>query len=513
MNNLQRDKTGARFMEDNNIIKGREAQRWIVDTALEMADAVRHTLGPKGMDMMLVDRMGNKVLTNDGATILKSLETKDPVASIIAEVAKSQEQNAFDGTTTCIVLMGEMLRRADELISRGVHPNAIIKGYRMGLSQAINWSEEIAEEKDAYEAGREAAKTAITGKSAENFVDILSDICSRAALISSPSEMMLLTVHGNPEDAELIEGLVIMKGAATAGMPSQAKGNIALIESEMAPPQAQVSLSDPEQIKQIVEIQQKFLEEIVARLVKADVKVVFCQKNIDSKMLQLLRKNDILAFRNVRRNDMLKMTHALDGQLIADFADFSEADMSVAHVEVVESNANDHVVVKGEGIKAASIIMPAPTEQSGEEFQRALDDAVGVSYLAVQSKKMVKGAGTIQAQLSHRLLSGEDCATADNSKVEAARRAFAEALLIIPQTLAESAGMDLMDVTVKLGNSPELGVNVHDMVLEPMAVFEPLAVVQSAMSGAVENGVSLLRTHSIIMAKPIQEIFAEAERR
>jgi len=170
-----------------------------------------------------------------------------------------------------------------------------------------------------------------------------------------------------------------MKGAATAGMPSKAEGNIALIESEMAPPQAQVSLSDPEQIKEIVAIQQMFLEEIVNRLIESEVKVVFCQKNIDSKMLQLLRKNKILAFRNVRRNDMLKMAHALGGQLIADFADFSKADMSTAHVEVVESNANDYVVVKGEGIKAASIIMPAPTEQSGEEFQRALDDAVGVS--------------------------------------------------------------------------------------------------------------------------------------
>ena len=499
-------------MDDNRIVKGREAQRWIVDTALEMADAVRHTLGPKGMDMMLVDRLGNKVLTNDGATILKSLETKDPVASIIAEVAKSQEQNAFDGTTTCIVLMGELLRRADELISRGVHPNAIIKGYRMGLSQAISWSDELAEEKDAYEAGREAAKTAITGKSAEDFIDILSDICSRAAMISRPREMMLLTVPGNPKDAQLIEGLVILKSPATAGMPNTTRGNIALIEQEMAPPQTQISLNDPEKIQEIVAIQNKFLEEIVKRLVECDVKAIFCQKNIDSKMMQLLRKNEILAFRNVRRNDMMKLTEALGAQIIADFADLQKEDMAVGETEVVES-VNDYVIVKGDGTKAASIIMPAPTEQSGEEFQRALEDAVGVSYLAVKNKKMVKGAGTIQAQMSHRLLSGEDCATADNSKVEAARRAFAEALLIIPQTLAESAGMDLMDVTVKLGNSPELGVNVHDMVLEPMNVFEPLAVVQSAMSGAVENGVSLLRTHSIIMAKPIQEIFAEAERR
>ena len=161
---IDRDKTLPVFMDDNKIISGREAQRWIVDTALEMADAVRPTLGPKGMDMMLVDRIGNKVLTNDGATILRSLETKDPVASIIAEVAKSQEQNAFDGTTTCIVVMGELLRRADELISREVHPNAIIKGYRLGLSEALESAKAHSIQKDPYEAGKQAANTAITGK-------------------------------------------------------------------------------------------------------------------------------------------------------------------------------------------------------------------------------------------------------------------------------------------------------------------------------------------------------------
>ena len=278
-------------MDDNKIISGREAQRWIVDTALEMADAVRPTLGPKGMDMMLVDRIGNKVLTNDGATILRSLETKDPVASIIAEVAKSQEQNAFDGTTTCIVVMGELLRRADELISRGVHPNAIIKGYRLGLSEALASAKSHSIEKDPYEAGKQAANTAITGKSAEDFVEVLSDICSRAAMISKPSDMMLLTIPGNPNDAELIEGIVLLKSPATAGMPSKITGKVALIEQYLAPPQAQVTLNDPAKIAEIVEIQQKFIEHTVNNFVKQEVKAIFCQKNIDSKVLQLLRSN------------------------------------------------------------------------------------------------------------------------------------------------------------------------------------------------------------------------------
>lgn len=496
-------------MDDNKIISGREAQRWIVDTALEMADAVRPTLGPKGMDMMLVDRIGNKVLTNDGATILRSLETKDPVASIIAEVAKSQEQNAFDGTTTCIVVMGELLRRADELISRGVHPNAIIKGYRLGLSEALESAKAHSIQKDPYEAGKQAANTAITGKSAEDFVEVLSDICSRAAMLSKPSDMMLLTIPGNPNDAELIEGLVLLKSPATAGMPSKIEGKVALIEQDLAPPQAQVTLNDPAKIAEIVEIQQKFIEHTVNNFVKHKVKAIFCQKNIDSKVLQLLRSNGIMAFRHIKRSNMLKLASSMGCHVISDFADVNEEDLGHAEVEVVES-VNDYVTVKGGHIQAASIIMPAPTEQSGEEFQRALEDALGVAYLAVKDQRLVPGAGAIQSLMSYDLLNGEQQYT---GKVEVARKAFAESLLIIPQTLAESAGMDIMDVTVKLQNTPSLGVNVHEMDLMTMLVFEPLGVVESALNGAVENAVSLLRTHSIILAKPIQEIFAEAERR
>lgn len=491
--------------EDSKIIRGREAQRMIVDTAWNMAEAVRATLGPRGMDMMLVDRMGNQVLTNDGATILKALETRDPIAKIISEVAKSQEQNAFDGTTTCIILIGELLRRADELINRGVHPNAIIKGYRIGLSQALSAAKEHALPMEPIDAARRVATTAITGKSAEDFVENLADLSARAAYIAEPSEIKLLTFPGKPDDAELVEGVVILKGAVAQGMPESVEGPILLMEAEFTPPQANVTLADPRKIAEITEIQNLFLQNRFEKIEELGVKAVFCQRGMDSRATQFLRKKGILGFKNLRRSDMQRIAAATGAQVITDLGDINEEDLGEAKVSTHKA-ANAYAVIEGESSKAATILIPAPTEQAAEEFQRALEDSVGVAYLCVKEPYVVSGAGSIQATMAKHIKSQPAEA---NPKVEAGRLAFADSLMIIPQTLAESAGMDKMDATVRMTAEPTLGVDVNEMLLRPMEVYEPLAVVNSALSSAVENGVSLLRTHSIVMAKPIQEIFGE----
>ena len=491
--------------EDSKIIRGRDAQRMIVDTAWNMAEAVRATLGPRGMDMMLVDRIGNQVLTNDGATIVKSLETRDPIAKIIAEVAKSQEQNAFDGTTTCIILIGELLRRADELINRGVHPNVIIKGYRIGLAQALEAAKGNAIPMEPLDAARKVAHTAMTGKSAEDFVENLAELCAKAAHIADPGDIKLLTFPGRPEDAELIEGVVVLKGAVAQGMPQETEGKILLIEAEFSPPQANITLADPAKIAEIAAIQEKFLQNRLDQIKKLNISTIFCQRGMDSRVTQFMRKEGILGFKNIRRSDMQRISAATGAQVITDIGDINEEDLGEGKVSTHWA-ANDYAVIEGNSSKAATILIPAPTEQAAEEFQRALEDAVGVSYLCIKEPWVVDGAGSIQARMAKHIKNQD---SEENPKVEAARLAFAESLMIIPQTLAESAGMDIMDVSVKMTADPELGVDVNEMRLRKMEVFEPLAVVNSAMSSAVENGVSLLRTHSIVMAKPIQEIFGE----
>ena len=491
--------------EDSKIVRGRDAQRMIVDTAWNMAEAVRATLGPRGMDMMLVDRMGNQVLTNDGATIVKHMETRDPIAKIIAEVAQSQERSSFDGTTTTIILIGELLKKADELIGKGVHPNPIIKGYRIALAQALVAAKENAIPMEPLEAARRVAHTAMTGKSAEDFVDNLADLCARAASIAEPSEIKLLTFPGLPSDAELIEGVVILKGAVASGMPTEIEGNVLLLEAEFSPPIANLTLADPKKIAEITLIQEKFLLNRFEKIKELGVKAIFCQRGMDSRVSQYLRKNNILAFKNLRRSDMHRISAATGGEVISDIGDVNEEDIGIATVST-HFAANDYAVIAGESSKAATILIPAPTEQAAEEFQRALEDAIGVSHLCIKEPFVVGGAGSIQAKMSKYIKS---CKPEENPKVEAGRLAFAECLMIIPQTLAESAGMDIMDVSVRLTAEPELGVDVNEMQLKVMDVFEPLAVVNSAMSSAVENGVSLLRTHSIIMAKPIQELFGE----
>ena len=491
--------------EDSRTIRGRDAQRMIVDTAWNMAEAVRATLGPRGMDMMLVDRMGNQVLTNDGATILKALETRDPIAKIISEVAKSQEQTAYDGTTTCIILIGELLRRADELINRGVHPNAIIKGYRIGLEQALGAAKKYALPMEPFDAAYKVAHTAMTGKSAEDFVENLADLCAKAASIAEPSEIKLLTFSGKPQDAELIEGVVVLKAPAAPGMPEKLKGKIMLLEPEFSPPVANVSIADPAKIAEIAQMQNDFLQNRVDTITELGVQIVFCQRGMDSRVTQYLRKAGMLAFKNIRRSDMQRIAAATGAEVITDISDFNSEDLGKGEVST-HKDANAYVCITGKSSEAATILMPAPTEQAAEEFQRALEDAVGVSYLCVKEPFVVNGAGSIQARMSSHIKS---LSAEENPKVEAARLAYAEALMIIPQTLAESAGMDVMDVTVRMTTEPNLGVDVNNMMLTEMEVYEPLAVVNSAMSSAVENGVSLLRTHSIVMAKPIQEIFGE----
>ena len=491
--------------EDSKIIRGRDAQRMIVDTAWNMAEAVRATLGPRGMDMMLVDRMGNHVLTNDGASIIKALETRDPIAKILSEVAKSQEQNAFDGTTTCIIQIGELLRRADQLINDGSYPNAIIKGYRIALAQALEAAKANAIPMEPIDAARKVATTAITGKSAEDFVENLAELCARAAYIAEPSEIKLLTFPGSADDAELIEGVVILKGAVAQGMPKEVEGPVLLMEAEFSPPSANVTIADPRKIAEITEIQNLFLQNRFDKIKELGIKAVFCQKGMDSRASQFLRKQGILGFKNIRRSDMQRIAAATGAQVITDLGDINEEDLGNAKVSTHKA-ANAYAVIEGESSKAATILIPAPTEQAAEEFQRALEDAVGVAYLCVKEPFVVCGAGSIQATMAQHIKSQKP---ESNPKVEASRLAFAESLMIIPQTLAESAGMDKMDATVKLSANPSLGVDVNEMEIKEMEVYEPLAVVKSALSSAVENGVSLLRTHSIVMAKPIQEIFGE----
>jgi len=492
---------------EEEVIRGREAQRHIVEIALEVSSRVRKTLGPLGFDMMLVDRMGEHLQTNDGATILKMQDFRDPIARMIVEVAKAQEEQAFDGTTTTVILLAELLRLADNLIEKGIHPNDITRGYREGLKIAVQTATSVCVEVDREQAAREAAKTALTGKTAGDYADKLIELCATAALSARPEEAKILAMPGETDLSEVIEGVVVMKEPCLSAMPTQAKGRILVLDEDLAPPQANISLSDPTKIAEIAEVQEQYIRNRVETILELDVAAVFCQKQIDSRAQQVFRKNGIVAFRQVRKSDIHRVAEVTGATVVSDLASLSEEDIGQGAVEFVKAKPNSYTKVKGPIKGSVSILLYAITEQSAQEILRALDDAIGVAWLVATEPKMVHGAGSIQNTMARAIEKAEP--TLD-SKAEAAKMAFAEALLLIPKTLAESAGMDLMDTMHKLSLEPASGVDALAGTVAPMReVKEPVAVVVSAMKAAVENSVALLRTHAIIRSRSFQDMFNE----
>jgi chaperonin GroEL (HSP60 family) len=492
---------------DEEVIRGREAQRHIVDVAQEVSSRVRSTLGPLGFDNLLVDKMGEHLLTNDGATILKMQAFADPIARIIVEVAKAQEAKAFDGTTTCVILVAELLRLADLLIEKGIHPNDITKGYREGLKLALESAEKAAVIFDSpKEAAVRAATTALTGKTAGAYASKLVELCTEAAMTAKPDAIKIMAAPGNTEDSQVVKGAVIMKEPTMNGMPASTEGNILLIDEDLGPPITNVSINDPQKIAEVAEVQMRYILERLAFIDELDVKAVFCQKSIDSRAQQHFRKNGIMAYRQVRKSDMERLAKITGANITTDLAGVAVEDLGEGTVKHIDAKPNSYTTIEGVNTGAASIILYATTEQAASEIMRALDDATGVAWLVAQEPKMVSGAGAIQATMALDILKGNH--TPLNSKAEAAKVQFAEALLLIPRTLAESAGMDIMDTMLELQKQPGAGVNALEAKVEKTDVLEPFTVIASAMQSAVENVVSLLRTDAIIKAKSFQENFA-----
>jgi chaperonin GroEL (HSP60 family) len=395
------------------------------------------------------------------------------------------------------------------LIERGVQPNAITKGYRQALEIATATAKENATEGETpYQAAKKVAETAITGKSAEDYTDILSDICARAAEAATPDNIKLIGRPGDPKDAELIEGVVLLKQNSYPTEESKFSGHILLLDEELGPPQANVSLTDPALIAQVAEVQQKYMDERLAAIDELAIRAVLCQKGMDSRAIQHFRRKGILAVRNIRKSDMHRLAKATKGEVVADLADILEEELGMGVCTIRgEEGPNPYIQVIGDSVKVASIILPAPTEQTAAEFQRAMEDAIGVAYITAQNPLTVPGAGSIQARMAAAIRASDPT---ESSRAELAKEAFAESLLIIPRTLAETASMDLIDTLYELSIHPNLGVDPRtEQVRDMTHVVEPLTVVLTCMNTATENAISLLRTDEIQKSKPIQETFVD----
>ncbi|MBI4151081.1 TCP-1/cpn60 chaperonin family protein [Candidatus Woesearchaeota archaeon] len=510
--------------QDTQRTTGKSAQRNNIAAAKLVADTVRTTLGPKGMDKMIVDSLGDITVTNDGVTILEEMQIEHPAAKMVVEVAKTQEAEVGDGTTTAVVIAGELLRKAEFLLDQQVHPTVIARGYRIANEKAMEILNELAEpvtEKDDAIL-RKIAGTAVTGKSAEIAKEKLSEIAVKAVKrvmerdaaghVHFDKEHIKLEkkVGGAVEDTELIDGIVLEKEAVHPQMPKLvASPKIALIdvaiEIKDTEIDAKIEITQPSQMQAFLDQEERMLKAMVDKILASGANVVFCQKGIDDMAQHFLAKQGIYAARRVKKSDMEALARATGGHIISSLDDISASDLGHAgRVEELKIGDEELTYITGcKNPKSVTILVRGGTQHIVDEVRRAMTDAIGDVAAALKIGKIVAGAGAPELEVSRELRKFADSLS---GREQLAVLAFAEALEVIPRTLAENAGMDPIDIITELKNAHDkkqkwAGVDVSAgkvMDAWKAGVLEPLKIKTQAISSASEVAQMILRIDDVI---------------
>jgi thermosome len=509
---------------------GRDAQRLNIMAARVIAEAVRSTLGPRGMDKMLVDSLGDVIITNDGVTILKEIDVEHPAAKMVIEIAKSQDNEVGDGTTTAVVIAGELLKRAEELLDQDIHPAIISNGYRLAAEKAVEVLNEIAIpiSKEDDELLKKIAATAMTGKGAEVALEKLSDIVVKAVktvaeevdgkIEFDPEYVKIEKVQGaSIEETELVDGIVLDKEVVHPAMPKRIENaKILLVDAALEVKEtetdAKIRITDPEMLQKFIEQEEKMIKDMVDKIVEAGANVVFCQKGIDDLAQYYLAKAGVLAVRRVKKSDIEKLSKATGAKILNDLRDVKPEDLGeAALVEEKKVGEDKMVFVTGcKNPKAVTILVRGGTEHVVEEIARGIEDAVRVVGVALEDGKVVAGAGAPEIEVSLRL---REWAPTLGGREQLAVEAFATALEIIPKTLAENAGIDPIDVLVELKSAHEKGNKYAGVCVETgkiidmkeKGVIEPLRVKKHAIESATEVAVMILRIDDVIAAKGLEK--------
>jgi len=502
---------------------GRSAQSNNIAAAKAVADSVRSTLGPKGMDKMLVDSMGDVVITNDGATILKEMDIEHPAAKMIIEIAKTQEQHCYDGTTSAVVIAGELLKRSEDLVEQNVHPTVICEGFRLASDKASELIEahSIAVTQDMLE---EVAKTALTGKSAGAVKEFLADISVRAVLSVAQDVDGEIVVDlddikvqkkqgGSIKDSSLIDGIILDKERVHSGMPrSVTDAKIALINSAIEVKKteidAKIQITDPSMLSQFLDEEEQYLKSLVEKIQASGASVIICQKGIDDMAQHYMAKAGLFAIRRAKKSDMEALSKATGGKIVTNIDDLSSDDLgSASKVEERKIGESDMVFVTGcSDAKSVSVLLRGGTEHVVDEVRRAFDDSVGVVAVAHEDGVVLTGGGSVVAAISRDLRS---YAEGIGGREQMAIEAFSGALEVIPRTLAENAGLDPVNTIIDLRKAhsegkSHFGVNVYEGGVADMneaQVFEPSRVVEQAIQSASETAVMILRIDDVISSR------------
>ena len=504
---------------------GKSAQRANIMAAKLVAETVRTTLGPKGMDKMLVDAMGDVIVTNDGVTILKEMCIENPSAKMIVEVAKTQEDEVGDGTTTAVVLAGEFLKQAETLLDQEIHPTVIAKGFRMSAEKSQEILNQIAEkisDKD-HDVLKKIALTAMTGKGAETAKDILGALVVEGIIqvLSKDGAKLVLDrdsiriekkTGASIEDSRLIKGVVIDKERVNPSMPQKViNAKIALIDSALeiksTETDAKIQINDPGQLQAFLDQEERMLRAMAEKIAVSGANVVFCQKGIDDLVQHFLAKKGIFAGRRVKESDMEALAKATEASIVTNLHDLSLKDLGNAGlVEAVKMSGEEMTFVQEcKNAQVVTILVRGGTEHVTDEIKRAITDAVGDIAAALQTGKVVAGAGASEIEVARQL---RQYAEGLSGREQLAVQAFAQALEVIPRTLAENAGLDPIDVLTDLKAAHDkkqkwAGINVFTgktIDAWKQGIIEPLKIKTQALSSAAEVAIMILRIDDVIAA-------------
>ena len=518
--------------EGTNRLLGRDAQRMNIMAGKILAETVRTTLGPKGMDKMLVDSMGDIVVTNDGVTILDEMEIEHPAAKMLVEVAKTQEDEVGDGTTTAVVIAGELLKKAEGLLEQDIHPTIIAMGYRQAAEKAQEILNVIAIDADDRDTLLQVAMTAMTGKGTEKAREPLAELIVGAVKqveengeIDADHIKLEKKEGASIDESALVHGVIIDKERVHPGMPRKIEeANIALLNSALEVKEtevdAEIRITDPSQMQAFIEQEEQMIRDMVNKIEDAGTNVLFCQKGIDDLAQHYLSKAGIMAVRRVKKSDMEKLARATGAKVVTNVEDLSFEDLGQAGTVAEKKVSGEEMIFVEEckDPKSVTLLLRGSTKHVVDEIERAVDDAIGVVSATVEDGKVVAGGGAAEISIAKSLKEYADTIT---GREQLAVAAFAEALEVIPKTLAENAGLDSIDSLVDLRSAHEkslyMGLDVFKGEVRDMykaGVIEPHRVKKQAMQSAAEAAEMILRIDDVIASsgsgKPSPEEMAAA---
>lgn len=505
--------------------KGRDAQKNNITAAKLIAEIVKTSLGPRGMDKMLVDSLGDVTITNDGATILKEIDVQHPAAKMMVEVAKSVDNEVGDGTTSSVVFTGALLAKAEDLISKDVHPSVIVDGYTAASEQALKILQKIAVKVDVNEKQQlqKIARTSMDSKLVSDDSPILSQIVVDATKqiaekigdheglkVDLDNIKVEKKAGGSMGDTKLIKGIVLDKEVVHAGMPKRIEGaRIALLNSaleiEKTEMSAEIRINDPQQMQMFLNEENKMLRSMIDKIISAGANVVLCQKGMDDIAQHYLAKEGILAVRRVKESDMFKLTKATGARLVNNLDDLIDKDLGSADlVEERKVETDKWVFIEGcKNPKAVTVLIRGGSQRVVDEADRSMHDALMVTKDVLEKPEIVAGGGSTEAYIANEL---KQWSGNLEGRAQLAVQKFAEALDSIPLGLAENAGMDPIDTMTELRakeskGSKWIGVDVKNTIVADMFkqnVLEPVVVKEQIIKSATEAASMLLRIDDVI---------------